>query len=77
MVSAFYLFWLLKLLQIKMCKHNVTFFSIKFREDFKFFSQMDEIFRRELKMDGSVADMLVTDEPDDCTLVPPQKKGEN
>lgn len=52
------------------------FLPFKFSEEFKFFSEMDEIFRRELKVDGSVADMSATDEPDDCTLVPPQKKGE-
>ncbi|XP_042367628.1 uncharacterized protein zgc:113263 isoform X2 [Plectropomus leopardus] len=40
------------------------------KEDFKFFSEMDEIFRKELKVDGSVADTSVTDESDD----PPQKK---
>lgn len=53
-----------------------VFISFKFREEFKFFNEMDEIFRRELKVDGSVTDTSVSDEPDDCTLVPPQKKGE-
>lgn len=44
----------------------------KFREDYKFYSEMDEIFRRELKVDDSVADTEDTEEPEDCT----QKKGE-
>lgn len=37
---------------------------------------MDEIFRRELKVDDSVADTSVSDEPDDFTLMSGQKKGE-
>lgn len=52
------------------------FFFFKFREEFKFFSELDKIFRKELKVDDSVADMLVTDELDDCTPEPAQKKGE-
>lgn len=54
----------------------VLFFSFEFRADFKFFSEMDEIFRRELKVDRSVTDTSVTDEPDDYTHLPAQKKGE-
>ncbi|XP_029318417.1 uncharacterized protein LOC115028663 [Cottoperca gobio] len=37
------------------------------KEEYKFFSEMDEIFRRELKVDDSVADTSVAEEPDDCT----------
>ncbi|XP_073336441.1 uncharacterized protein [Pagrus major] len=44
------------------------------KEDFKFFSEMDEIFRKELKADKSVPDTSVTDESDDYTLVPAQNK---
>lgn len=55
---------------------SCLFFPFKFREEFKFFSEMDEIFRKELKVDGSVADTSVTDEPDDSTMVLGQKKGE-
>lgn len=52
------------------------FFSFEFREDFKFYSEMDEIFRKELKADKPTPDTSVTDEPDDYTLVPAQNKGE-
>ena len=53
------------------------FFSFEFREDFKFYSEMDEIFRKELKADKTASDTSVTDEPDDYTLVPSaQNKGE-
>lgn len=37
---------------------------------------MDEIFRKKLKVDNSVPDAPVPDEPDDYTLVPDQNKGE-
>lgn len=37
---------------------------------------MDNIFRKELKVDDSVADMSLADELDDCTPEPGQKKGE-
>ncbi|XP_076578481.1 uncharacterized protein LOC143314985 isoform X3 [Chaetodon auriga] len=40
------------------------------KEDFKFFSEMDEIFRREPKVDSSVPDTSVTDELEDYTLAP-------
>ncbi|XP_078137669.1 uncharacterized protein LOC144537707 isoform X1 [Sander vitreus] len=49
--------------RIKRLKHGF----LHEKEEYKFFSEMDEIFRRELKVDGSVADTSVTDEPDDCT----------
>ncbi|XP_026216895.1 TIN2_N and Myb_DNA-bind_4 domain-containing protein isoform X2 [Anabas testudineus] len=45
------------------------------KEEFKFFSEMDRIFRKELKVDDSVADMTLTEELDDCTPEPGQKKG--
>lgn len=45
------------------------------KEEFKFFSEMDEIFRKELKVDSSDADTSVADELDDFPLVPGQKKG--
>ncbi|XP_033989543.1 uncharacterized protein zgc:113263 isoform X1 [Trematomus bernacchii] len=37
------------------------------KEDYKFYSEMDEIFRRELKVDDSVADTQDTEESEDCT----------
>lgn len=37
---------------------------------------MDEIFRKELKVDSSDADTSVADELDDFPLVPGQKKGD-
>ncbi|KAA8580146.1 hypothetical protein FQN60_005681 [Etheostoma spectabile] len=49
--------------RIKRLKHGF----LHEKEDYKFFSEMDEIFRRELKVDGSVADTSVTEETDDCT----------
>lgn len=50
-------------------------FLFEFREDFKFFTEMDEIFRRRLKADSSVPDTPAPDEPEDYTLVPDQNKG--
>ncbi|KAM9846054.1 uncharacterized protein ACBR49_011020 [Aulostomus maculatus] len=38
------------------------------KEEFKFFSEMEEIFRKELKGDSLITDVSVTDEPEDCTL---------
>ncbi|XP_029019444.1 uncharacterized protein zgc:113263 [Betta splendens] len=43
--------------------------------EFKFFNEMDKILRKESKVDDSVGEMLVTDELDDCTPEPGQKKG--
>ncbi|XP_051248459.1 uncharacterized protein zgc:113263 isoform X2 [Dicentrarchus labrax] len=57
--------------RIKRLKHGF----LHEKEEFKFFSEMDEIFRRELKVDVTVADTSVTDEPEDYTLGPAQKKG--
>ncbi|XP_027128087.1 uncharacterized protein zgc:113263 isoform X1 [Larimichthys crocea] len=57
--------------RIKRLKHGF----LHEKADFKFFSEMDEIFRRELKVDRSVTDTSVTDEPDDYTHLPAQKKG--
>lgn len=37
---------------------------------------MEEIFRKELKVDGSVTDTSVPDEPEDCASEQGQKKGE-
>lgn len=37
---------------------------------------MEKIFRKELKVNSSVADTSVTDEPDDCAPELSQKKGE-
>ena len=48
---------------------------LAYREEFKFFSEMDKIFTKELNTDSSVTDMPVTDEPDDSTLELGQKKG--
>nr|XP_046235057.1 uncharacterized protein zgc:113263 isoform X4 [Scatophagus argus] len=45
------------------------------KEDFKFFNEMDEIFRKELNVDNSVPETLIADEPDEYTLVPGQNKG--
>lgn len=53
--------------RIKRLKHGF----LHEKEDYKFFNEMDEIFRRELKADDSVTDTLLSDEPDDYT----QKKG--
>lgn len=55
---------------------NCVFVFFTHREEFKFFGEMEKIFRKELKVDGSVADVSVTDEPRDSTLEPGQKKGE-
>ncbi|XP_037616507.1 uncharacterized protein zgc:113263 isoform X1 [Sebastes umbrosus] len=52
--------------RIKRLKHGF----LHEKEEHKFFSEMNEIFSRELKVDGSVADTPVTDEPDDS---PPKK----
>lgn len=42
------------------------FFFWSFRNNFKFFTEMDEIFRKELKADSSCADMFAAEDPDDC-----------
>ncbi|XP_059181672.1 uncharacterized protein zgc:113263 isoform X2 [Centropristis striata] len=52
--------------RIKRLKHGF----LHEKEDFKFFSEMDEIFRRELKVDVPVTDVSVPDEPDEL----PQRK---
>ncbi|XP_038594975.1 uncharacterized protein zgc:113263 [Micropterus salmoides] len=57
--------------RIKRLKHGF----LHEKEEFKFFSEMDEIFRKELKVDSSDADTSVADELDDFPLVPGQKKG--
>ncbi|KAF3705093.1 Zinc finger and SCAN domain-containing protein 29 Zinc finger protein 690 [Channa argus] len=44
------------------------------KEEFKFFIEMDKIFRKELKVDNSVAETSIVDELDDCTPEPCQKK---
>ncbi|XP_040886126.1 uncharacterized protein zgc:113263 isoform X2 [Toxotes jaculatrix] len=56
--------------RIKRLKHGF----LHEKEDFKFFAEMENIFRKELKVDGSVADTPVTDEPDDCVPELSQKK---
>ncbi|XP_056223663.1 uncharacterized protein zgc:113263 isoform X1 [Seriola aureovittata] len=56
--------------RIKRLKHGF----LHEKEEFKFFSEMEEIFRKELKVDGSVTDTSVPDEPDDCAPEPSQKK---
>ena len=55
---------------------NCVFVFFTHREEFKFFSEMEKIFRKELKVDGSVAETSVIDEPDEGTLELSQKKGE-
>lgn len=47
-----------------------------FREEFKFFTEMEEIFRKELKVDDLVTDTSVPDESEDCAPEPVQRKGE-
>ncbi|XP_047191851.1 uncharacterized protein zgc:113263 isoform X3 [Scophthalmus maximus] len=56
--------------RIKRLKHGF----LHEKEEFKFFSEMEEIFRKELKLDGSVADTSATEEPDDCAPEPSPKK---
>ncbi|XP_030005672.1 uncharacterized protein LOC115429965 isoform X2 [Sphaeramia orbicularis] len=45
------------------------------KEDFKYFGEMEEIFRKELKADGSVDDTSLAEESDDSTPVLNQNKG--
>lgn len=47
-----------------------------FREEFKFFTEMEEIFRKELKVEDLVTDTSVPDESEDCAPEPVQRKGE-
>ncbi|XP_039998707.1 uncharacterized protein zgc:113263 isoform X1 [Xiphias gladius] len=56
--------------RIKRLKHGF----VHEKEEFKFFSEMEKIFRKELKVNSSVADTSVTDEPDDCAPELSQKK---
>lgn len=49
---------------------------IKCRGEFKFFNEMEKIFRKELKVDDSAAaDTPVADDLDDYVLEPAPKKG--
>nr|XP_033470495.1 uncharacterized protein zgc:113263 isoform X3 [Epinephelus lanceolatus] len=52
--------------RIKRLKHGF----LHEKEDYKFFNEMDGIFRKELKVDDTVADTPVMDEPEEV----PQKK---
>ncbi|XP_061570539.1 uncharacterized protein zgc:113263 isoform X2 [Cololabis saira] len=45
------------------------------KEEFKFFNEMDSIFRKELKLHGSVVDSAITDEVDDSEPEGGQVKG--
>ncbi|XP_071358596.1 uncharacterized protein [Trachinotus anak] len=56
--------------RIKRLKHGF----LHEKEEFKFFNEMEEIFRKELNVDNSVADTSVPDEPDDCAPELSQKK---
>uniref|UniRef100_A0A1A8H6R9 Myb-like domain-containing protein n=1 Tax=Nothobranchius korthausae TaxID=1143690 RepID=A0A1A8H6R9_9TELE len=44
------------------------------KEEFKFFNEMDKIFRREVKVDESVAEALAAEESDDCAQEQDQMK---
>lgn len=59
---------------LNICSVVVMSFFFKFREEFKFFSEMNKIFRRELKVD-EVIDTSVTEELEECTPEPCQTKG--
>ncbi|KAM7378208.1 hypothetical protein PAMA_013214 [Pampus argenteus] len=50
--------------RIKRLKHGF----LHEKEEFKFFSEMEKIFRKELKVDASVADTSVIDKLDDSSL---------
>lgn len=56
--------------RIKRLKHGF----LHEKEEFKFFTEMEEIFRKELKVDDPVTDTSVPDEPEDCAPEPGQKK---
>ncbi|XP_067437306.1 uncharacterized protein zgc:113263 isoform X3 [Thunnus thynnus] len=56
--------------RIKRLKHGF----LHEKEEYKFFSEMEKIFRKELKVDGPVADTSIIDEPDEGTLELSQKK---
>lgn len=45
------------------------------RLDFKFFSEMDGIFRKQLKADDSDSELLVPEEPEDCVVEPELSRG--
>lgn len=53
---------------------TVSFFY-KCRGEFKFFNEMEKIFRKELKVDDVAADTSAADEPDDYILELGPKKG--
>lgn len=60
------------------CWRFVRFFFNSFiccRQDFKFFSEMDGIFRKQLKADDSDPDLLVPEEPEDCVAEPELNRG--
>ncbi|XP_034434543.1 uncharacterized protein zgc:113263 isoform X1 [Hippoglossus hippoglossus] len=56
--------------RIKRLKHGF----LHEKEDYKFFNEMEQIFRKELKVDGSVADTSATEEADDIAPEPSQNK---
>ncbi|XP_020494456.1 uncharacterized protein zgc:113263 isoform X1 [Labrus bergylta] len=57
--------------RIKRLKHGF----LHEKEEFKFFSEMDEIFRSEPQADSQLADTSIPDEPDDYQVVSSQKTG--
>lgn len=46
------------------------------RQDFKFFSEMDGIFRKQLKVDDSDSDLLAPEEPEEYAAEPELGRGE-
>ncbi|XP_028256520.1 uncharacterized protein LOC114432607 isoform X2 [Parambassis ranga] len=56
--------------RIKRLKHGF----LHEKEEFKFFSEMEKILRKEHKVDDSVTETLFTGEPDDCGPEPGPKK---
>lgn len=61
---------------LKMGRACFRFPSFDFRAKFKFFREMDEIFKKELRVDDSAAETSFGVEDDDCASELSQVKGE-
>lgn len=65
---------ILSLQLLRQCQVFLVFFEC--REEFKFFNEMDKVFRKQLKADNSVPEMLVPDEPEDYSAESDLNRGQ-
>lgn len=60
---------------MEVCDFGFFYSFLCCRQDFKFFSEMDGIFRKQLKADDSDSDLLVPEEPEECVAEPELSRG--